>query len=277
MNKDKVIGRLKKCSNQYGVAFNIVLKQFFFEQFLQLLAKSEYADRFTLKGGMLLTFTLGIENRSTVDIDFLINRCEIKEDSLRSILVDIVNDRKEDDVWFEISEDGQKIREGDAYGGYRFRIIGHLENIREPFAVDIATGDPIYPSPTMETYKTIDGGEFSVKTYPLETVLAEKLHTTLSRGNENTRAKDFYDIYTIMNRKFDKLDKNALKMAVSMTFKYREMNINKQQAHGIVDNLAKNDDIKFSWERYSKRYSYTQGIELSEIIVQIKKLIDLTL
>ena len=193
---------------------------------------------------------------------------------MKSIILSIVSDSKQSDVWFEIEGVGEDIRSDDEYGGLRFKIIGHLSNMRIPFAVDIATGDPVYPAPVEEKYQTILGDRYDLKFYPIESVLSEKLHTLLVRAENNSRSKDFYDIYTILNKKKDDIDFEALKIAVSLTFRYRQTIISKERAVEIINLIKLDEAIRDRWNRYQKKNPYAKGINFEPVIETIYKLIN---
>ena len=175
MNKDSVTEKLRKRAKELKLNYNLVLNQFFFDEFLKLLSISKYQNNFMLKGGMLLTYTLGIQNRATQDIDFLVKGLTIDAVQIKDILNTIISGADKSGVWFEVLNDGDTIRLEDKYGGVRYNIIGYLSNIRVPFSIDIATGDPIHPDAKVERYTTILNDDIYLRLYPLETVLAEKL------------------------------------------------------------------------------------------------------
>lgn len=274
MNKDSITSRLRNRAKELKINYNLALTQFFFDEFLRLLSQSKYKDNFMLKGGMLLTYTLGVQNRATQDIDFLAEGINLDSDTIKVILMSIISESNRSDVWFEIAGEGEEIRSDDEYGGFRFKIIGHLVNIRIPFAVDIATGDPVYPNPVENVYQTILGDRYELKLYPIESVLSEKLHTILVRAENNSRSKDYYDIYTILNNQIKNINFEDLKIAVLLTFKYRKTNISKDRAIEIINLIKNNETIRDRWNRYQNKNPYTKGIEFDLVIDVIYKLIE---
>ena len=226
---------------------------------------------------MLLTYTLGIQNRATQDIDFLVKGLTIDAVQIKDILSTIISGADTSGVWFEVLNDSDNIRLDDKYGGVRYYIIGHLSNIRVPFAIDIATGDPIYPDAKVELYTTILNDDIQLRLYPLESVLAEKLQTILARAENNSRSKDFYDIYTIMRNNEKQVDIDALKVSVALTFAYRKTHILKNTALDIVCQIDDNDEIKSRWKRYQKKSPYAKDIGFENVIDEIKRLIEMVL
>ena len=277
MNKDSITQKLRNKAKELDLNYNLVLSKFFFDEFLKLISISEHRENFMLKGGMLLTYSLGVQNRSTQDIDFLVKGFPIETVKLKKILEEILGDTNKKDIWFEINGTAEEIRAEDEYGGIRFHLIGHLANIRIPFSIDIATGDPIYPLPRLERYSTILGDNIELNMYPLETVLSEKLQTILTRAENNSRSKDFYDIYAILKNKFEVLNIMELKVAVSMTFSYRKTEISKEKAKFIIRNINEDSLINERWKRYKKKNPYAKEIEFSEIIDSLNTLIEIAM
>lgn len=277
MNKDSITQKLRNKAKELDLNYNLVLSKFFFDEFLKIISVSVHRENFMLKGGMLLIFSLGVQNRSTQDIDFLVKGFPIETVKLKKILEEILGDTNKKDIWFEINDTAEEIRAEDKYGGIRFHVIGHLENIRIPFSIDIATGDPIYPLPRLERYSTILGDVIELNMYPLETVLSEKLQTILTRAENNSRSKDFYDIYAILKNKFEVINIKELKVAVSMTFSYRKTEVSKDKAKVIVSHINKDSLVIERWKRYQNKNPYAKGIEFSEIIDSLNTLIEIAM
>ena len=277
MNKDSVTRKLRNKAKELGLNYNLVLSKFFFDEFLKLLSNSVHRENFMLKGGMLLTYSLGVQNRATQDIDFLVKGFPLESAEMKKVLEEIIGDNKQSDIWFELNSTVEEIRAEDEYGGLRFHIIGHLANIRIPFSVDIATGDPIYPFPRVEKYSTILGDNIELKMYPLESVLSEKLQTVLARAENNSRSKDFYDIYAILKNKLEVINVKELKVAVSMTFSYRKTEVSKGEAKNIIGHINDDSLIKERWIRYQKKNPYANGIEFSEITESLNALIEMSM
>jgi len=230
-----------------------------------------------LKGGMLLTYTLGVQNRSTQDIDFLVKGVRLDSVEIKKILDSVLYDEFRTGVWFETVGDCDEIRLEDEYGGLRFYIVGHLSNMRIKFAIDIATGDPIYPFPKLDNYTTIIGEEIKLMLYPLESVISEKLQTVLTRAENNSRSKDFYDIYTILKTKTNKINFDSLRVAVSLTFKYRNTILTKENSLNIVNRIYNNKYIKDRWIRYKNKNPYAKDIEFESIMDEIIRLIEMVM
>ena len=277
MNKDSVTQKLRNKAKELDLNYNLVLSKFFFDEFLKLISISIYRKNFLLKGGMLLTYSLGVQNRSTQDIDFLVKGFPIESVNFKKILEEILEDTNKKDLWFELNDTIEEIKAEEKYAGLRFHVIGHLANIRIPFSIDIATGDSIYPLPRLERYSTILGDNIELNMYPLETVLSEKLQTILTRAENNSRSKDFYDIYAILKNKLEVINIKELKVAVSNTFSYRKTEVSKDEAKVIVSHINNDSLIIERWIRYQKKNPYAKGIEFSEIIDSLNTLIEMVM
>ena len=277
MNKDSITQKLRNKAKELDLNYNLVLSKFFFDEFLKLISISVHRENFMLKVGMLLTYSLGVQNRSTQDIDFLVKGFPIESVNFKKILEEILEDTNKKDLWFELNDTIEEIKAEEKYAGLRFHVIGHLANIRIPFSIDIATGDPIYPLPRLERYSTILGDNIELNMYPLETVLSEKLQTILTRAENNSRSKDFYDIYAILKNKLEVINIKELKVAVSMTFSYRKTEISKEKAKFIIRNINEDSLINERWKRYKKKNPYAKEIEFSEIIDSLNTLIEMVM
>ena len=275
MNKDSITQKLRNRAKELDLNYNLVLSKFFFDEFLKLISISVHRENFMLKGGMLLTYTLGVQNRSTQDIDFLVKGFPIKTIELKRILKEILGNTNKKDIWFELNDTVEEIKEEDKYGGLRFHVIGHLANIRIPFIIDIATGDPIYPLPKLERYSTILGDNIELNMYPLETVLSEKLQTILTRAENNSRSKDFYDIYMIFKLKNNKIDVNNLKQAIWETAKNRNSTEEILESKEILEDIKNDEYLNKQWNIYKKENKYVDNIQFSEILKLLNKIADI--
>lgn len=213
MNKAKLTALCHKISKQTGLTFNSVMTYYFLEIILKKLSQSYYADHYIFKGGFLLSNVIGVESRSTVDIDFLFHKQTLSEENVQQQLEEILTESK-DDIQFSI-QSISSIKESDNYGGYRATILCQLENIKQIIHLDIATGDIVTPHPVTYAYKAIFNDEsFSIIAYTIETILAEKLQTIYSRNFLNSRSKDFYDVYILSKLKKNDIDFRQLNVLV---------------------------------------------------------------
>lgn len=274
MNKAKLTALCHNISKQTGLTFNSVMTYYFLEVILKKLSRSSYADHYIFKGGFLLSNIIGVESRSTVDIDFLFHKQTLSEENVQQQLEEILSEVK-NDIQFSI-QSITTIKESDDYGGYRATILCQLENIKQIIHLDIATGDVVTPQPITYDYKAIFNDEnFPIIAYTIETVLAEKLQTIYSRSFLNSRSKDFYDIYILSKLKKDDIDLAQLKMACERTFSYRETELNFNNIIQLLETFKSDPTQQQQWQNYSKKYSYTKGISFSEILDEMIRLVSL--
>ena len=264
--------KLKNVSREKNVDFNSVMRFYMYDRFVERLSKSKYKDNFILKGGFYLSKLFGLDNRSTMDIDTAIRKAEFTEENIIKMINEIINIDVGDNVKFKI-EKTETIRDEDEYGGLRITINFMLENIKDKFHIDLATGDPIYPRPDNYRYESLIGDEvYKVWSYNLETVLAEKIETILSKLETSSRMKDYYDIYLIYKFKFDKIDKEKFRGAVEKTFKKREFDAD------LITNLnivKETKVLKAKWISYSRKYSYARDIEFEETLKCLEQFINI--
>lgn len=274
MNKAKLTALCHNISKQTGLTFNSVMTYYFLEVILKKLSRSSYADHYIFKGGFLLSNIIGVESRSTVDIDFLFHKQTLSEENVQQQLEEILSEVK-NNIQFSI-QSITTIKESDNYGGYRATILCQLENIKQIIHLDIATGDVVTPQPITYDYKAIFNDEnFPIIAYTIETVLAEKLQTIYSRSFLNSRSKDFYDIYILSKLKKDDIDLAQLKMACERTFSYRETELNFNNIIQLLETFKSDSTQQQQWLNYSKKYSYTKGISFSEILDEMIRLLSL--
>lgn len=277
INKDSLAARAKNISAEKGVSPTVVYVRFFFDAFLKRLALSSYRDTFVLKGGLYLSSVLGISNRSTIDIDFLATNFSLEESGLLKAFQQLCMMNIGDNVTFECLQ-MSPIRIEDSYGGFQVELLGRLENIKQQFGIDIATGDPITPSEIIYGYHCLVTGEtISLQAYSLETVIAEKLETFLIRGTANSRSKDFYDLYILHQMQRDCISLNILKKAFEQTCHYRHFAISKKEAIRLAEFVRDNSLCQTRWKAYQKKANYSQGISFIDVIDAIIQWIEIAL
>lgn len=266
ISKNTLQARINNLSSKTGVHQNILLKAFFFDAFLKRLAASKYASNFVFKGGFLLSSALGVNQRSTMDMDFLIQKIELKEEAIAKVMSDICAIDVDDSVRFEW-EGVEAIRQEDRYGGFRANLLGRFENIKETVPIDIATGDPITPQAIIHRYKCLlDDEVLCFQAYNFETILAEKLQTVLVRGVLNSRSKDFFDLFIIHQLRWDGIDQQALKDAFAATCTYRGTHFSLLEALNIIDDIQNDKQMGQRWEIYRKKNKFVGDISFQDAI-----------
>lgn len=271
MNKAKAMAMIRKKSEESGVSINTLLLLYFFERFLVGVSKSEYRTSLILKGGFLLSSMLGIETRTTMDMDMALKNRSLDEITASEIFERITSSASSELIQFEVSS-VDEIKIEDKYPGYRISIIGRMENVRQPFNVDVATGDPITPSEIEYRYKSVfdASNEIKVLSYNLETVIAEKLETIVSRKTDNSRSKDFYDLYILLALKCAEIDIKDLKRATENTFGYRGTIFSVEEIISDLENIREDSGFRKRWNTYCKKNEYVDSLDFDMLISQLE-------
>lgn len=274
MNKAKLTAACHKISTEARLSFNSVMIYYFLESILKKISGSKYGKDFIFKGGFLLSNVVGIDSRTTVDMDFLLRNMELSEEKVLDMLKEVLKKESGDVIVYEI-KGVQTIKEEDQYGGLRISILCKLENIRQMIPLDIATGDVITPHPINYNYiSTFTKEEIQIKAYPIETMLAEKIQTIYSRGFLNSRSKDYYDLYIIYKLKDRDIDPKTLKRACERTFHYRNTEFNRNKIMELMESLKTNTAFLKRWEAYSKKNVFARDIDFEEVLDNGIKIIE---
>ena len=275
MNSDKLNSIIKsraKGSNDISLHLH---QMFFFEHVLMRLEKSKYRDNIILKGGVLLSSIIGSDMRTTKDIDATLRSFPLNEQSIRKIFEEILSIDINDNVKFKI-ENIKDIRLEDEYGGYRINVFGEFDNLKTHFFIEITTGDIITPREIRYKYNSIFGDKkINIMAYTIETIVAEKFESIISKNITTTRAKDFYDIYIIMNNYINDLNKNTLIKAIERTFKHRNTNYNIKYIYEVFEVIKDSVILKELFDNYSKKLNYAKNVKYSDTINAIQEIINI--
>lgn len=273
MNKNKLRAMCQKLSKETGLSFNAIQTHYFLESILEKISNSDEKENFIFKGGFLLTNVIGIRQRSTVDIDFLIKRFGLTKENIAQKFQKILEDGKEPGITYKIQKI-EEIRKEDEYGGFRITILCKLENIRQSIPLDIATGDPITPSEVFYEYRSIfNDSIFEICAYNIETILAEKIETIYKRGVFNSRSKDFYDVYVLLKLKKEQIDYTNLRDACINTFNHRNTKFDIEDIIELLNILKNEKNIITRWNNYKKMFNYAQGIGFDEVVYSLIELL----
>ena len=275
MNSDKlntIIKSRAKGSNDISLHLH---QMFFFEHVLMRLEKSKYRDNIILKGGVLLSSIIGSDMRTTKDIDATLRSIPLNEQSIREIFEEILSIDINDNVKFKI-ENIKDIRLEDEYGGYRINVFGEFDNLKTHFFIEITTGDIITPREIRYKYNSIFGDKkINIMAYTIETIVAEKFESIISKNITTTRAKDFYDTYIIMNNYINDLNKNTLIKAIERTFKHRNTNYNIKYIYEVFEVIKDSVILKELFDNYSKKLNYAKNVKYSDTINAIQEIINI--
>lgn len=261
---------IKNQAEQKHISAQLVMQNYMLERLLERISVSRYKRNFILKGGFLISAIVGLDTRTTMDLDTTIKGIDLTHESLLYIFEEICEIQVDDDVKFHI-ERVEDIRETDDYPGIRVYLTALYEPIRTPLTVDVTTGDKITPREIEYRFKCLfDEKEIDVLAYNLETVLAEKLETILSRGEANTRPRDFYDVYILYLLRRDEVDPLILKQALNTTAKKRGSEWVLEESKELVEEIGANQDLKKRWDKYRKDFEYAKDITYKDIMNVIK-------
>jgi predicted nucleotidyltransferase component of viral defense system len=243
-----------------------VYQRFMFERILERISVSKYRDNFILKGGLLLSAMLGIESRTTRDMDVAIKGIDVSKEKMVNVLNEILSINLEDGVKFKIINITD-IREDDEYGGNKYHIIGKLDNLKVELEIDISTGDEVTPRELKFEYISIfDNKKIIIDSYNIETILAEKIETILRRGKYNARMKDYYDVYFFLHNMKDEINNGDFRSALNNTLIKRESLEYYKDYEIILKEISTYERINEKWKIYSKKNKYANGIEFKNII-----------
>ena len=269
MSFKAVINNMAKENN---IAAQSVLQTYMLERLLERISISKYKDNFILKGGMLISAMLGIDSRTTMDMDTTIKGFPLTKDNITNIMDEICNIEIDDNVTLKINK-VELIREDDDYGGYRITFEAKYNNeMPVIMKIDITTGDKI-------TYKEIEYSftlmledrKIQIWSYNVETIIAEKFEAIVKRGVLSTRIRDYYDVYMLINTQNKIIDKKTLKDAIILTAQNRGTSEIIKDWKKIVEKIANDSKMRQQWKRYQKDNFYAEKIEYNELINAISK------
>ena len=252
-----------------------IMQMYFFERLLYRIGISKYKYNFILKGGLLLSAIFGDERRTTQDMDTMLKGIPLDAKTLEKIIKEIISIDGKDGITFEIVNI-KDIRLIDKYGGLKVKLIGYKEHLRVPLSIDVTVGDPITPKELKFKYKCMfDDSYINIMAFNKETIIAEKFETFITDNIMNTRAKDFYDLYILLTRFYNDINKDDLVQAIKNTFERRA---SKFDINVIVSNfdLIKNSErLKTNFSRYKLKKIYVKDIRYEDVMDAIEIIIKL--
>ena len=262
---------IKKKATEKNISAQLVMQNYMLERLLERLSLSPYKRNFILKGGFLISAIVGLKTRTTMDLDTTIKGFDLTHDVIREVFEEVCKTPVDDDVIFEIFGTAD-IREGSDYPGIRVNMKANYPPIGVPLSVDVTTGDEITPHEIEYTFSMMFvERKISIMTYNLETVLAEKLETVISRGIANTRPRDFYDIYILWKLHNDKLKPVVLKKALEQTSKKRGSREVVQRHNSILSDVLLSVQMQGFWKKYQTDFDYARDISFEAAISAINE------
>ena len=263
---EQIKGAIRNISKKTGVNPNSLLQMCLFEGILEKLSKSKYSENFILKGGLLISSLIGVDMRSTMDMDTTLRGIPLNEVSITKILNEILAIEIDADIEYKLIK-LSPIRQEDVYEDFCASISCIFGKINATLNIDITTGDVITPREMNYSYsKILEEGTITIMTYTIETILAEKFETISSRNITTTRARDFYDLYMIYSIYKDKIDKGILRKAIERTSKYRGSFETALQYREIVELFRESETPKELWKKYTQNNPYSKDVDFLDTI-----------
>lgn len=253
------------------VSAQSVLQTYMLERLLERISISKYKDNFILKGGMLISAMLGIDSRTTMDIDTTIKGFELTEENVRKIMEEVCEIDLQDDITLKLNK-VEEIRENDDYNGYRLTFEAkYLNSMPVTMRIDVTTGDKItYREIEYSFDLMLENRKINVWSYNVETVLAEKFEAIIKRGVLGTRIRDFYDVHMLLKTQEKNINKKTLKVAINFTAEHRKSEDDVKNWKEVVEELENDDTMMNQWRRYQKNNFYAEGIEYEDLIESLR-------
>ena len=261
---------IRNLSKEVGIEAHVLIRKYMMERFLERVSSSKYNGSFILKGGMLVAAFVGVEARATMDIDTTIKGIPVTIVDMERTITEISNIDLDDNVKFRIKKVSEIMDEAE-YSGIRFSMDAVLDGAVIPLKIDISTGDVITPREIAYSYKLMfEDRTIPIMTYPIETVLAEKLETVISRSITNTRMRDFYDIHILL--KSQNINVDILALALERTAKKRGNFSLLENAESVLKIVKSDEDMKRLWDIYQKKFKYAGEYTWDEVIHSVREL-----
>ena len=261
---------IRNLSKEVGIEAHVLIRKYMMERFLERVSSSKYNGSFILKGGMLVAAFVGVEARATMDIDTTIKGIPVTIVDMERTITEISNIDLDDNVKFRIKKVSEIMDEAE-YSGIRFSMDAVLDGAVIPLKIDISTGDVITPREIAYSYKLMfEDRTIPIMTYPIETVLAEKLETVISRSITNTRMRDFYDIHILL--KSQNINADILALALERTAKKRGNFSLLENVESVLKIVKSDEDMKRLWNIYQKKFKYAGEYTWDEVIHSVREL-----
>lgn len=277
-NSMSLKAKINNIAKEEKISPQAVMQTYMLERLLERISISDYKDNFILKGGMLISSIVGIDSRSTMDMDTTIKGFKLDIENLTNILQIIINIDIDDNVKFKIL-DIDNIRADDDYGGLRIHLQANFDEMPVDLKIDVTTGDKITYGEINYTYNLLlEERSIEIWTYNVETIVAEKYETIIKRNILNTRIRDFYDLYMLTHLDKQNISNKMLVQAIKETSKHRESyNIinDKNTVEEVIISIKNDKDLKQQWNKYQKNYEYAKEIKYEQLVDSIVSIKDI--
>ena len=265
MNKDKLRSIISKKANGNNKLSQQLYQMYFFEHILDRISKSKYKHNIILKGGLLLASIIGNDERTTKDMDATLKSISLKKENVENIMEEILHLDIGDEITYKII-DIKDIRQESEYGGFKLNILATMQTLRAYLAIELTTGDKITPREIEYNYNSLfEDKKIPILAYNVETVIAEKFQAIIDRDIFNTRMKDFYDIYVLIEEKKETIDTKNLIKAIENTFKKRNTSLNTSNIKEQLKSLKTSERLRTLWIQYQIDALYSNDISFEEL------------
>lgn len=274
-NSMSLKAKINNIAKNENISPQAIMQTYMLERLLERISLSKYKNNFILKGGMLISSIIGIDSRTTMDMDTTIKGFILDKENLTQILNDIFKINLDDNIQFELINI-ENIREDDDYGGLRVHISSIFDNMPTDLKIDVTTGDKItYKEINYKYNLLLETRAIDIWSYNIETIIAEKYESIIKRSILNTRIRDFYDIYMLIHLDKNNISNKILKEAIKETSQHRnsfEIIDNKKVVEEVIDSIGIDKDLIKQWGIYKKNHEYAKEIDYLQLIESIKKL-----
>lgn len=256
---------IRELAKENKVTPQIMLQEVILDEIIDRISMSRYKNNLVLKGGFLIASLIGTNTRSTRDIDTSIVGLPVTKDKMKSVFQEICDLESPDDIIKLLIVKIDDIMENDDYTGYRIHILAQIYTTKVDIKIDISTGDVITDNAIQYGHKMLlEDRTVEIMAYTVETIIAEKLETIVSRADINTRLKDFYDIYLFDHQSKTKINFDILNKVIKATAKKRETTKQIGTYISIITDLKESKSLQKLWIAYQKPNEYAQGIDFGE-------------
>lgn len=263
---------IRNLSKAKSADAQILMRNYMMERFLERISLSEYRDKFILKGGMLVAAMVGLDARSTMDMDATVKGATVGIPEVEAMIAAIISVQMDDGVNFRIKKISEIMDEAE-YPGIRVSMETEFDRVITPLKIDISTGDAITPREVRYSFQLmLENRTIEIWAYNLETVLAEKLETVVSRSTTNTRMRDFYDLHILNQLHGQSILASDLRAALTATAAKRGTDKYLPDALAVCDEVEESPVMEKLWTAYQKKFSYASDLSWHMVMDSIRNL-----
>ena len=270
LNDASLRGKAKALAKEHGLSAQEIMQRYFFEHLLMRLERTRYREQFVIKGGLLLSSMMGVAQRTTMDLDATVRALPLDDESISVAMQEICSVDLEDGIAFAF-ERVEPIREDDDYGGLRAHLTATFGRMRTPLKVDVTAGDVITPREIEYQFPTLFGeGSIHLMSYPLETCIAEKFEAVVKRGVATTRARDLYDLATLVRLYEQTIDWETLREAIQRTSEHRGSSDIMKDYELVSREIEGSDEIARIWSAYTRLNPYASAVSVVDAMDAVR-------